>query len=196
MKIGIFGGSFDPIHMAHLLLAQKAAEQFALDRVHFVVAYFPPHRAAKNLTEGRWRLQMVREALRDNPLFVADDRELVRAGTSYTLDTLESFGKDNELYFLLGADSLFAFEFWYEPAEILKRATILVGSRPPHRHADVQLQADRLMKKFGGQIHVFDFPWLNISSTSIREDISQGRSARYQITEPVRKIIEERGLYR
>ncbi len=196
MKIGIFGGSFDPIHVAHLLLAQKAAEQYKLDQVHFVVAYFPPHRSAKSLTNGKLRLELVQRAVEGNPLFVADDRELRRAGTSYTLDTLESFGKEDELFFLLGADSLFAFEFWYEPAEILKRATILVGSRPPHRHEDVEKQAQRLMEKFGGRIEVFNFPWLNISSTSVREEIQSGGSARYQLTEPVRALIEERGMYR
>ncbi len=196
MKIGIFGGSFDPIHIAHLLLAQKAAEQFGLDRVHFVPAYSPPHRVEKNLSAGEARLEMVRRAVAGNPLFIADDRELRRAGTSYTVDTLKSYGKENELFFLLGADSLFSFEFWYEPVEILKQATILVGSRPPHRSEAVKAQAQRLMERFGGRVEVFEFPWVNISSTSIRETIGSGGSARYQLTEEVRHFIEERGLYR
>lgn len=196
MKIGIFGGSFDPIHVAHLLLAQKAAEQFALDRVHFVVAYIPPHQKKKNLSDGDVRASLVEKAVRENPLFVMDDRELKRKGASYTLDTLESFSREDQLYFILGADSLFAFEFWYQPQEILKRATVLVGNRPPHSREALDAQAIRLMEKFGGKIVVFDFPWLNISSSDIREQLKAGESARYQLSEPVWREIHAKGLYR
>ena len=196
MRIGIFGGSFDPIHLGHLLLAQKALEQYALERIHFVVAHHPPHRHTKKLSEGSVRLALVTQALKGNPVFLPDDRELLRAGASYTLDTLTSFDKGDELFFLLGSDSLFAFSSWYEPQEILKRTTILVGNRPPHTREQLVEQAEELMRQFGGKVEVLDFPWVNISSTTIREEIRLGASARYQVPESVRREIERLGLYR
>jgi nicotinate-nucleotide adenylyltransferase len=133
MRLGIYGGTFDPVHYGHLLLAETCREQLKLDEVRFVPAATPPHKTALRITDGHARADMLRLALSGYPEFVVDRRELKRKGASFTVDTLSEFAAefpDAELFFLAGADSLRDLLTWREPERITQLATLVACNRP------------------------------------------------------------------
>ena len=190
--LGIMGGTFDPIHTGHLLLAQSLKEQLALDRVLFVPAADPPHKDSRDgcliPVEDRWA--MVCAALDGVPWFEPCRIEIDRPGKSYTVDTLRQLRReypDSELFLLLGADNVVELDTWYDPEGIFELCTVVAGSRtgpPPSSDSRLALRVTRI-----------DTPGIDISSTGIRERVRAGRTIRWLVPDPVESYIREKRLY-
>ena len=193
-KTGIMGGTFNPIHNAHLLIAETAREEYGLDRVIFITDGNPPHKPA--FTPCAARFEMTRKAIADNAYFCDDDYEIKKSEKSYTVNTLkylkEKYPSD-EMFFIIGEDSLEDFPKWYKPEEILKLCTLLVYAR--FSHESLALRIDEVRGRYGGQILPINAPIVEISSTRIRERIAQGKSVRYMLPDSVIKYIKENDLY-
>lgn len=199
-KIGIMGGTFDPIHIGHLILAEKAYEQFKLDKVRFMPAGNPPHK--KNRT-GRatdeQRVEMVKRAISSNPHFELCLAEMNADGYSYTYRTLEQFKEENpdeEYYFIIGADSLFDFETWREPGRICQSCTLVVATRNQTSNERLDAAMAHLEEKFDGTFLKLDTPNLDISSHHIRQWIEEKRTIRYYVPDSVKDYIEEHQMYK
>ncbi len=199
MRIGIFGGSFDPVHYGHLILADVARETAGLDRVLFVPAARSPLKPDPPVARDRQRLEMLGLALAGNPAFETSDIELQRDGISYTVDTLESLRQDHpesELFLLIGADSLEQFYLWKDPRRICELAIPLVAARHGST-ADLGLLAPLVDQPRMEQIEkfAFEFPRVEISSTRLRERLATGKSIRYRLPRSVESYIENAKLY-
>ena len=187
MKLGLLGGSFNPIHHGHLITATRAAEAVKLDRVLFIPAALSPLKSRSPLAPAKDRLAMLRLAVRGNPLFEICDLELRRGGVSYTIDTLRELKRRTRarLYWILGADAAKLLPRWKSISEVRALATFIILPRPgarPARRTPHQL--------------VVQAPLLQISSSEIRDRVRKGRSVRYLVPEPVDRHIRQRGLYR
>lgn len=199
-KIGIMGGTFDPIHLGHLLIAEQARQQFQLDKVLFVPAGNPPHKTNR---EGRasneQRLHMTGLAIESNPYFQLSGMEMDKEGYTYTCETLEGLTKehpDTAYYFIIGADSLYDFKGWYHPERICACATILVATR---NHTDENLlEAELEMNRewFHSAFEKLAIDTIDISSQQLRKRIQEGKSVRYYIPDNVIAYIEEQKIYR
>jgi nicotinate-nucleotide adenylyltransferase len=201
MRIGVFGGSFDPVHYGHLLLAECCREQAQLDRVWFVPAATPPHKRDIVQASGEQRLAMLRLAIAGNPALEVCDGELTRGGVSYTVDTLREIAAKNpgaELFLLLGADSLADLPTWREPEEICRLATPLVVGRPGTAIPDYHRLAAFLPAERIDAIRSFEvlMPLIEISSTDLRQRVAAGRGLRYRTPPEVEAHIAANGLYR
>ena len=198
-KIGIMGGTFNPIHYGHLLLAESAYEQFSLDQVLVMPNGKPQYRSISSHIKAADRVEMIRLAIRSNPHLQFSEEELVRDGATYTADTLRILKKKNPedtYYFIMGADSLFHFESWYHPEEILALSHIIAAPRTAQVGADLESQIDYLMAKYDANIHLLNSPNLDISSHGIRKRIRSGQSIKYLLPEEVERYIYEKGLYK
>ncbi|MEX2582062.1 MAG: nicotinate-nucleotide adenylyltransferase [Gemmatimonadota bacterium] len=187
-RLGIFGGTFDPPHVGHLIVAADAFEALELDRLVFVPAADPPHKQGTVGATGRQRLRMLTAAVDGDARFAVDDLEIRRGGTSYTVDTLREIrGRepDAELVFLLGIDQFRALASWREPAEVARLAQLAVFSRGG--------ETPDLTGPYEG-VHV-PVSRIDVSSTDVRRRLSQGLSVRYYVAETVRTIIEEERIY-
>jgi nicotinate-nucleotide adenylyltransferase len=207
--IGILGGTFDPIHFGHLRTALDVMREVGLDQVRFIPLHGAVHRDQPE-TPAVLRMRMVEAAIAGQPGFVADDRELRRAGDSYTVDTLDSLRRDfprEPLCLLLGMDAFNGFADWRQPEGILRLAHLLVMHRPgssaPSDHrARAILEAHRceeaaaLRQKAAGLIQLQPVTRLEISSTRIRSLVAAGESARYLLPDAVLELMEQNGLYR
>ncbi|GIV59428.1 nicotinate (nicotinamide) nucleotide adenylyltransferase [Rhodocaloribacter litoris] len=192
MHVGIFGGSFNPPHTAHLIVAEHIREAGALDRILWIPAARPPHKPATGLVAPHHRLAMTRLAVAGNPAFDVSDLELHRDGPSYTVDTvriLQDEQPGTTFTLILGGDSFRDFATWHRPDEIIRRVPLLVYDRPGTRYDDVP-------ERFRTRACFVDAPLLEISGSDIRTRIREGRSIRYLVPEPVRRYIETHGLYR
>jgi nicotinate-nucleotide adenylyltransferase len=193
LKLGIFGGSFDPVHLGHLIVAEAAREALALDQVLFVLAPQPPHKQVQALTPWPHRLAMLEAALADHPHFAISTLELQRSGPSYTVDTLRQLRLLPEFrlarfYLLLGQDSLSAFRTWHEPEAIVQLATLVVYPRlETHENA-----GNASLPETGLRL---DAPTIGISASEIRRRVAQKKSIRYLVPESVRRYIESNQLY-
>lgn len=192
MRIAMFGGSFDPPHLGHLIFAEHACEALALDRVLFVPAAHSPFKSATQPDNLTHRLAMVRLALAGNNRFALDLTEVERGGTSYTVDTVQTLHArhpDAVLHVLMGSDAFEEFELWRNPKAIVSCATLGVGRRPGF---------PRIERKHPFEDHAvfFESPLIDISSTAIRRLASMGRSARYLVPDAVLHYIEQHGIYR
>ena len=202
-RIGVFGGSFNPPHVAHLILAERARTERALDRVLFVVAGRPPHKAPRPLAPAEDRLRMVELAVADNPAFEVSDVELRADGASYTLRTIRALkralGPDAELLLMMGGDSLLDLPTWWHAQELAREVAIVTFARPG---SELGGKLDTLAEHFGGdwvnrvRELMVQAPLMEISATDVRRRVRDGRSVRYMVPEAVRAYIEERGLYR
>ena len=198
-KIGIFGGSFNPIHTAHLMIAEAARDQFELDEFIFVPTGHAPHKTFHGEKDQLFRKEMLNLAVAGNEHFSVCDYELNRTEISYTWETLKHFREiypDATLYFLIGEDSMFDFETWKHPEIICENAHLLVALRSAKDAAHVQEQVSYLKEKFEAEVFLLDIPAFSISSSFIREQIAQGRSIRYLVPDAVDAYIRENGLYR
>ncbi len=211
--IGLLGGTFDPIHFAHLRLAEAAREALELERVCFIPASVPPLKSRADLADGAHRVEMARLATRDHPAFQVLDLELGRAGPSYTVDTLRDLRKewgDVSLWFLLGTDALAALDQWREPEQLLALTHLGVASRTGaklERLVDGMPRAlarqytpdsrdDHLWHHASGQqLRWFELESLEIASSAVRARLRRGQSARYLVPDPVLAYIREHGLY-
>lgn len=197
-KVGIMGGTFDPIHIAHLMLAQQACAQFGLDEVLFMPCAQPPHKDKDRISSADHRRAMTELAVKGNEKFVFSDLEIQRTGTTYTSDTLEELHQkysDTIFYFIMGADSLFAVDSWYKPEAIFKHAVILVGNRLDIPENEMEEQIKYLKDRFGGQIFLIDMPDIAISSREVRKRIKDGLPIRYYVPESVYEYIMKHKLY-
>lgn len=186
-QIGIMGGTFNPVHMAHLVAAEQAMTKLHLDEVWFIPDNIPPHKDAPLNVSARDRATMLDLATRDNPRFRVKLLELFRGGVSYTIDTMRYLTKkapENTYYLIMGSDQVNSFHKWKNAEELAKLAT-LVGIRRPGYPQDPQYS----------MIWV-DAPDIRLSSTAIRRAASTGTSIRYLVPDKVREYIEEKGLYR
>ena len=212
--IGLFGGTFDPIHFAHLRLAEEVADRFGLEQVHFIPTAVPPHRNEPSASPAH-RLAMTRLAIQGNPRFAVDDRELSRAGTSYTIDTLSEIRSalgDRPLCLLMGADAFVALTTWHRWDELFDLAHIVVARRPgfPLEHLTSSLpdalraqylrrhSADLAAMKAtpAGNIFAHELTALDVSATELRALIKRDASLRYLLPDAVIAYIDEHKLYK
>ena len=199
-KIGIMGGTFDPIHIGHLLIAEQACDQFKLDKVLFMPAGNPPHKRHRDgRASNEQRTYMTSLAIKSNPHFELSMIEMHKKGYSYTYLTLEKLKKEhpnNDYYFIIGADSLYDFKGWVEPARICACATILVATR---NHTDEKLleyEMEMNAKWFKGRFEKLSIDNIDVSSQQLRRWVFEGRSIRYYTPDPVIEYIEKEGIYK
>jgi nicotinate-nucleotide adenylyltransferase len=190
MKLGVLGGTFDPIHIAHLLLAEQAREQLYLDRVLFIPAGDPWRKASRRVAPAVHRLAMTRLAVAGNPGFVVDDCEVTREGPTYTADTLrelhERYPRD-QLYLLLGEDALADLPFWHEPASLAENATIVVAPRGGFVLPELPFDPESVVR--------ITMPFLDVSSTDLRSRARHGKSLRYLVPDAVIDYIRDHRVY-
>lgn len=212
--LGILGGTFNPVHFAHLRLAQELAQDLALAGVRFIPAGTPPHRNAPKV-DARHRLEMVRLAIAGNPLFEADDREIRRQGICYTFDTLTELRSDFggvPICLLMGADAFSALTTWHRWQELFDLAHVVIAHRPGYPLKEMQVSLpgplrqvylQRLAVDSGvlrtaaaGSILTREITALDISATAVREQLSRGASPRYLVPDPVLDYIGRNALYK
>jgi nicotinate-nucleotide adenylyltransferase len=196
MRLGIFGGTFDPIHFGHLILAEQCREACGLDQVWFVVAGAPPHKLGDR-TAVAHRLEMVRFAIAGRASFLVSEIETQRPGPHYSVETLAAVRHerpDDDLFFLIGADSLADLPGWREPTRIAQLATIVVVNRPGLEEVDAAKRPS-----FGPGSHPLmsvTIPPIGIASTDLRRRLAERQSIRYMVPRAVEAYIEAQGLYR
>jgi nicotinate-nucleotide adenylyltransferase len=200
MRVGIFGGTFDPVHLGHLILAEQARDQAQLDEVWFVPAPRPPQKEAQAITRFEQRVEMLSLALAGNPAFRIDEIEKDRVGPSYTVDTLAVLRRRNPqhvFFLLIGGDSLVDLPAWREPRRIIEQAGLVVMDRPGSPTLDAGELRRRLALSVDdalGLIHV-KAPAIDIASRYLRQQIADGRSVRYLVPRSVEMYIQEKKLY-
>lgn len=199
MKIGIMGGTFNPIHNGHLLLAETAYEDFDLDKVLIMPVKEPAHRNISSNVSAKDRINMVELAIKDNPHFELSLLEMEREGYTYTVDTVRQLKEEHpehEYYFIMGADSLYHFESWKEPDEILRYAVILAAGRDHIAESELEAQIEYLLEKYPfGKIFPLLTPSLEISSHNIRKRVRNERSIRYLLPKEVEEYALTHKLY-
>ena len=191
MKICIFGGTFDPPHIGHLLVAQTVCEAENFDKILFMPANKPPHK--KNISGVKDRLNMLNIAIEGNPNFEISDMEIKRGGVSYTIETLKTMKssvikEDDELFYLIGSDSLLELDTWKKPREILNNCNVLVAIRPGFRPSDIPAWILH-------RIQFANIPRFEISSSNIRTRWRENKTIRYLVTLPVWEYINQNKLY-
>lgn len=192
MKVGIFGGTFNPPHMGHLIVAEWSREALQLDKVLFVPAAISPHKIDLDIVEAHHRLEMLSCAIQGNRYFDFTDMEVQRGGISFTVDTLKALKErhqDDVLSLLIGADNLGDFHTWKEPEVILTLAEVVVLTRPG-------FSANGVDERFEKSVSLLEVPEIAIESRQIRRRVKEGRSIRYLVPFPVEAYIQKHGLYR
>ncbi len=199
MRIGIFGGTFDPVHLGHLVLAEQCREQCLLDEVWFVPAGVPPHKTAAEISPAKQRLEMLQFAIAGHENFRIQQVELERSGPSFTVETLQRFhdeAPDRELFLLLGADSVHDLPTWREPGRILQLSTIAAVNRGDRPACDLTATARHFGDDASQRFQIVQMPGLDISSRDIRQRVHSGRSIRYLVPRAVEVYIAQQQLYR
>jgi nicotinate-nucleotide adenylyltransferase len=197
-KVGIMGGTFDPIHTGHLILAEAAYESFGLDYVLVMPNGNPPHKPGQVQVSMEDRIRMTELGIADNPHLRLSDCENTPLDYHYTYETLEYLRAANpgdEYYFILGADSLMSFDSWKEPGRICENCTILAATRYRMEHQDLEKQIGYLKQRFDARIYLLETPNIDISSHMIRERLRQGKSIKYYVPAAVEAYILEQGFY-
>lgn len=191
MKVGVLGGTFNPPHMAHLVAAESVRDHLKLDKVLFVPAAIPPHKLKEEIIPAWHRLEMVRLAIGDNPLFEVCDIELHRKGPSYTIDTILELKREfptDDFHFIVGIDLLIDFDTWKKPNKILEECKVVAMNRPGFDLAMVD--KDLLLR-----VELVNIPSVDISSTSIRRRVKSGRSIKYLVSAEVEEYIYANSIY-
>lgn len=195
-KIGIMGGTFNPIHNAHIELAYKALLQFKLDKVLFITNGNPPHKKGGSILDCHIRHKMVKLAIADYPKFEAYDFEITKNGPSYSYETLQHLKKQdktNELYFIIGADSLHDITTWKRPRLIMELCTFLIYGRKGY---DAQADLEKIKKEYYLKAEFIDAPDIDISSSDIREKLEENEDVSEYLNDEVYDFIKRNGLYR
>jgi nicotinate-nucleotide adenylyltransferase len=200
-RLGVFGGTFNPVHLGHMIMAQDAMEAFDLSRVMFVPCACPPHKSDAGLAPAAHRLAMLEAAIEGDLRFEVSDLELQRGGISYTIDTLRAVAADHpgvELYFIIGADSLVELHLWREIEALLGLCRIVTIARPGVNLDALQAKDIKLRDPWPGQIQaaIRIGHLMNVSSTDIRYRVAEGMSIRYLVPPGVDMYIAEHSLYR
>lgn len=188
MRIGILGGTFNPIHIGHLILAEEALSKLSLDKLVFVPTYIPPHKNVEGDIKPQHRVKMVELAIEDNPVFEVSTFEIESKKKSYSIDTLKEFRKiygDAQLFFITGSDLLKDLFSWKNVNDIFKISKFIVANRAGYPVTEVPKEVDRVV-----------ITPIEVSSEDIRKRLKEGRSIRYLVPEKVRQYITERGLYK
>ncbi len=191
-KIGILGGTFNPIHTGHLMLGICAKENFGLDRILVMPAGNPYLKEGQKILPGDLRLSLVEKAIRDLEGFEASDHELKKEGKTYTWETMRELKEKDPgatLYFIVGADCLQSFSSWVYPDRILANCELIAACRGDVTVEKAKPWAEELEKKYGGTVHLMDFPAIEISSTMIRDRIKDGKSIRFMVPEAIEEEI-------
>jgi len=197
MKICIFGGTFNPVHNGHLIMAQMALDKFRLDRMVFIPCYLPPHKGSREIAPAKDRLAMLRLAVQGNPRFSISDIEIRRGGRSYSIDTVKELRERakpaDRFYFLIGSDSLRDFHSWVAADELLGLCDFIVVERPGLAVAQIFRNSPRKKKQFTKIVS--EFP-VGISSSEIRRRARTGKPVRFLVPDRVERYITQKGLYR
>ena len=192
MKIGLYGGTFDPIHNAHLIISQYIKEELHLDKVIFIPSAYPPHKST--FSQPEIRLKMVYSAIKNNPSFECSELEIHQKRQTYSVDTIKQM-KDRlndsgcELFWIMGSDNFISFDTWKNPQEICAIARLIIF---PRNHKDVQLTSHKFKEQ---AIYLEKAPIIDISSTYVRSLVKSGRSIKYLVPEIVEDIIVKEKLY-
>ncbi len=199
MKVGVLGGSFDPIHFGHLVAAEEARVMLKLARIIFVPAGQPPHKLHRTLSPSEGRLEMVNIAIATNPHFESSRVDFDRSGPHFSVDTVrilrDQLGQRTEIFFIVGLDSLLEIGTWREPEQLLKLCHLVGVSRPGYPAVDFS-KLDPRIQRSADRIVVLPIPELNISSSSLRRRVSDGLPIKYQLPEGVEEYIYAKGLYK
>ncbi|UCE17645.1 MAG: nicotinate-nucleotide adenylyltransferase [Gemmatimonadota bacterium] len=191
-RIGIFGGTFNPPHLGHLIVAEEVRQQCSLHKIVFMPSARPPHKVHSPLIDSQHRFIMTQLAVRDNPNFEISDMEMKRHGKSYTIDTLKEFrntyGSHADIFFIMGGDSIFEIDTWKKPEELLGLCHVIVTTRPG-------FDLTRVNDRFGDRIIFVDVLNIDISSTDIRRRVREGRSILYLVPKGVEEYIRDEKLY-
>lgn len=197
-KIGIMGGTFNPVHFGHLLLAEEARHYCALDEVLFMPSGNSYMKNDAAIADGRLRLAMTAAAIENNPFFSLSPIEVDRGGFTYTCDTLKELGETypmNRYYFIIGADNLFTLMDWKMPEMIMSSCTLIAAARGGKSELQIAKQARKLQQEYQADIIILPPRRIDISSSEIREKIKKGESVRYMIPDKVISLIQENHLY-
>lgn len=192
------GGTFNPIHYGHLLIAENAFEQFQLSEVIFMPAGNSPHKDSSQILDAQKRMDMIRLAIADNPHFSSSDYEISKEGISYTYLTIRAMKElyaDDELYFIMGADSLSYFDTWRCPQEISRSSILLAAVRDGLNIEELLPIREQLWQKYGTRIGFINTPSFSVSSNIIRTRVTSHYSIRYLVPEAVRQYIKENSIY-
>lgn len=195
-RLGIMGGTFNPVHCGHICIAGIARRELELDEVRFIPSGDPPHKSVG--VSGAQRLEMVRMAVRGYSGFTISDMEIRRRGRSYTCDTLREISErepDADIYFILGDDMFMSIDTWRHPEEIMRRAALAVAPRPGEDGARVMHMRDRLRAKYGARVCVLSGSGPDISSTEVRRRVMQGGDISRLVPGEVAMYIAQNGLY-
>jgi nicotinate-nucleotide adenylyltransferase len=202
LKIGVMGGTFDPIHNGHLVTSEEARCQFGLDKVLFIPSARPPHKREVKQSPFEDRYRMVELAVEGNAFLSVSLLEMERSGLSYTIDTLHELrlihGKEVQLFFITGADAILEILTWKDPGEILAESELIAATRPGYpleRLKEALPEYNSHGEPVVERVHAMEIPALFISSTDIRERVREGRPFRYLVPEPVWEYIVEKRLY-
>ena len=209
MRVGIFGGTFDPIHIGHLRAAEEVGESFSLERIYFVPVFIPPHKKDQKISGVEDRLNMVRLAIKGNSFFKLSDIEVKRGGISYSMDTIKSMEKKfEELYYLIGIDAFSEIHTWHQYTDLFYHTNFIVMVRPSHAresglrmfpsHVRKHIKAldDRTFEHASGKrVHLQLVTQLDISATRIRLSMGEGKSIRYLVPSQVENYIKGKELY-
>ena len=198
-KIGILGGTFDPVHLGHLIIAEEVRSNLGLDKILFVPAGVPWMRENEGVSAGKHRLNMVDLAVKSNPHFQSSSIEIDRQGVTYTADTLETLLEDLdhevELSFIMGMDVLEKFHLWKSPETVVELCSLVIVNRPGNQAVDV----NEVVKKYpeaGAKLRIINVPRMEISSSEIRERVRQEKSLKYLVSEEVIDYIDQNNLYK
>lgn len=201
MKIGILGGTFDPVHVGHLIIAETVRDEMGLDRVLFIPAATPPHKQRRAITDAKHRLEMVRLAVEGNAAFEVTDIEIRRGGVSYSIETIErlraAMAPEAAFFFIVGADTVPELATWKDIDHLVHRCTFVVVARPGFRIEDLLNEAIGLAPDTRQRVlrHFIDAVRVDISSTGLRARLAEGKSVRYRLPEAVEHYIRTKGLY-
>lgn len=195
MKVAIFGGTFNPIHIGHLIMAQYVLNYTDIDKIIFVPNGVPPHKSDMEIASGKDRFEMVRLSIEDNPNLDISDFEIKKKTPSWTIDTLQFFSqKYDQVYFMLGSDNLFDILKWKRSTEILRSFPLIVLPRQRNTRGVYKL-INHYTDKYCANITFVNMPLIDVSSTEIRKLIKENKSIRYMVCSKVEEYIKRKGLY-
>jgi len=198
MKIGILGGTFDPVHKGHIYIAEQCMKHLGMDRIMFLPNGNPPHKRGRNITDKEHRYNMLKIAISGCEGFCVSDYEIRREEYSYTVETMRNLRKlsDDEYILIIGADSFYQLDLWYKSDELVKENRFVVLDREYDGHGNISEDVERFNKEHLSHISLLKIPLIDISSTEIRNRISMGTDISDMVGENVANYIKENNLYR